>query len=429
MQKSCHTRTARSPAEAEPLALNPGQLERIHYLQMVVGGYITLREAAVKICVSYRQAKRLKKAFLCNGPRGVLHGNIGRPSRRALSDQIRTRILHLARTRYATLNDTQLTARLLSEHGIGLSRETVRRILRACGVKRVQAGKKAAGGPLLSCYAREGLMVLWGGITKNWFGDGATCFMAAVDTATLRCLAARFFPEETTQGYFWLLREVVRTCGVPRAFCQHSRSAVRRSGNSWTLEEQLRGERDPSQVERALRALGAAHYLESKRRIVSITALFESFLAGQFEGRDIMNPGTANALLDRGLITVFNRNHACEPEQSEPAWRKLPEGFDLERACSFYYPATVQHDNTVALGDIRIDIPPGRKRISYAKAQVEVRQLLDGSWRVYYAGDLIATYGPTPVREQVIGRSSKQCGDFLKTAWAAELLAHGSDCD
>ncbi len=68
------------------------------------------------------------------------------------------------------------------------------------------------------------------------------------------------------------MREVVRTCGVPPAFCQHSRSAVRRSDRSWTLEEELRGERDPSQVERALQALGIAHYLESKRRIMSITA-------------------------------------------------------------------------------------------------------------------------------------------------------------
>ncbi len=99
---------------------------------------------AGKIGVSYRQAKRLKQAFVRNGARGVLHGNIGRRSHRALSDHVRTRILHLARTRYAALNDTQLTLRLQAEHGISLSRETIRRILRAEGIKRTRPEGQAA---------------------------------------------------------------------------------------------------------------------------------------------------------------------------------------------------------------------------------------------------------------------------------------------
>ncbi len=428
MKKTSEKNIPDSPDHPDVLALNLDQIKRVHFLQMAVDGYITLRESAVKIGVSYRQAKRLKQSFLASGARGVLHGNTGRPSSRAVTDQVRTRILHLARTRYAGLNDTKLTARLREEHGIRLSRETVRRILRAGGVKRVLAGRAGAGDPRMSCYASQGMMVLWGGIVKNWFRDTDTCFMAAVDTATLRCLAARFFPAETTQGYFWLLREVVGSFGVPRAFCQHSRSAVRRSDSSWTLEEELRGERDPSQVERALQALGAAHYLESKSRIVSITALFESFLAEQFDGREIKQLGRANELLDHSLIAAFNRCHACEPEQPEPSWRELPEEIDLDRACSFYYPATVHHDNTVMIGDIRIDVPPNQKRISYAKVPVEVRQLLDGSWRVYYGSDLIATHGPTPLREQAVGKGSKQRREQPAATWAYELLAHGSEC-
>ena len=51
------------------------------------------------------------------------------------------RILHLARTRYAAHNETQLTLRLQAEHGISLSRETIRRILRAEGIKRNQSGR------------------------------------------------------------------------------------------------------------------------------------------------------------------------------------------------------------------------------------------------------------------------------------------------
>ncbi len=427
MQNSTEKNITPGQPATESLALNSDQLQRIHFLQMSVDGYITLREAAGKIGVSYRQAKRLKQAFIHSGARGVLHGNIGKRSHRALSDHERMRIVHLARTRYAALNDTQITLRLQAEHGISLSRETIRRILRADGIKRNRAGKTADTGS--ACYASEGMMVLWGAITKKWFGEHESCFMAAVDTATLRCLAARFFPAQAAEGYIWLIREVVRSCGVPRAFCQHSQSAVRRSNSSWTLEEELRGERDPSQVERALQVLGVAHYLESKRRIMGITALFETFLAGQFEGRDIAEQTKANHLLDHGLIAAFNRSHACRPADMEPAWKQLPEGADLERICSFFYSATVQHNNKIVLGDMEIDIPPGRQRISYAQTPVEVRQLLDGSWRVYYQNQIIAQHNPTPVRAPVPSRSSRRSSDPGNISWIYAMLDHGSLCD
>ncbi len=53
------------------------------------------------------------------------------------------------------------------------------------------------------------------------------------------------------------------------------------------------------------------------------------------------------------------------------------------------------HDNAVRLGGLILDIPPGPRGRSYAKARVEVRQLLDGAWRVYYQDRLIATAPPT----------------------------------
>ena len=43
--------------------------------------------------------------------------------------------------------------------------------------------------------------------------------------------------------------------------------------------------------------------------------------------------------------------------------------------------------------------PEGPGRRGYAKAKVEVRQLLDGSWRVYYRDTLIAQTDPTPLIE------------------------------
>ncbi len=57
-------------------------------------------------------------------------------------------------------------------------------------------------------------------------------------------------------------------------------------------------------------------------------------------------------------------------------------------------------NNTVRLGrGLVLDIPPGPRRRSYADKRVEVRQLLDGTWRVYAGTQLLATAPATPHQE------------------------------
>ncbi len=74
----------------------------------------------------------------------------------------------------------------------------------------------------------------------------------------------------------------------------------------------------------------------------------------------------------------------------------------FDRTCSFRYAATVGNDNTVRLGGMILDIPPGTRHRGYDKARVEVRQLLDGRWRVYLKDQLLLETTPpmaqTPVR-------------------------------
>jgi len=416
-----------SPA-GESISLKPDQVRRDHFLEMVLEGYITLHEAAVKMGISYRQAKRLKQAYAQQGVSGILHGNLGKKSKRAVSDDIKTKIIHLARTRYSFLSDTGFVDKIRGELGISISRETVRKMLRAEGIKKAQANTVSGRKRRYESSGQEGMMVLWGGMTGMWLPaqQKKCCFMAAVDVATLKCLAARFFPRESTQGYLWLLRKILVSWGIPGAFCQHSQNAVRRRESTWTIEEELRGERDPSQVSRALRRLGIAQYLESRLRITSITALFEDFLLGEIGREQAVTMQRANRILETRLINRFNRRFALGGGPAHKAWRQLPRSIDPARVCSFFYETTVQYNNKVVLGDIEIDIPPNQKRISYAKAAVEVRQLLDGSWRVYYQDDLIATHEATPVHEPVIAKGMKGHNIGLSSAfWVYELYSQG----
>jgi len=108
-----------------------------------------------------------------------------------------------------------------------------------------------------------------------------------------------------------------------------------------------------------------------------------------------------NRFLAEQFIAEHNRRFAVKSESSQKAWRKVPKGLDSKRAISFRYHAVVGNDNAVRLGGMVIDIPEGPGQRGYAKARAEVRQLLDGSWRVYHKDTLIAHTDPTPLKEPI----------------------------
>jgi transposase len=73
------------------------ELKRGAVLSQVGGKGWTLVQAAERMGVSYRQAKRLWKRYRAKGTRGLLHGNVGRRSNHAQPKQLRGRVLALIR--------------------------------------------------------------------------------------------------------------------------------------------------------------------------------------------------------------------------------------------------------------------------------------------------------------------------------------------
>jgi len=247
-------------------------------------------------------------------------------------------------------------------------------------------------------------MVLWDGSVHPWFGQGhpPCCLVAAIDDATSRCLAARFFPFESSQAYLWVLHQMVRDYGIPLSIYQDRHSALKRNDPHWSLEEQLRGRQDPTQVGWALEELSIepiyALSPQAKGRIERLFGTLQDRLIAELQRAGNTDIEEANLFLE-GFLEAHNRQFGRASEKPQKAWRPVPRGMDIDRVCSFRYEATVGNDNTVRLGGITIDIPPGPRRASYAKARVEVRQLLNGSWRVYYKGQQIAQHESTQLRE------------------------------
>lgn len=373
---------------------------------LVEGGKITLGEAAKKIGVSYRQAKRIRRALRIKGVKGIIHGNTGRIPWNRTADCIRQRVIEFSRELYRDFNDMHFTEKLSEDQKIELSRETVRKLRRRVGIEPKRRRRAPRHRKRRERKAQEGAMVLWDGSPHHWLGPDqpACCLMAAIDDATGKLLVARFFPFEGSSGYLWLLRELVKRHGIPLVMYHDRHGSLHRNDSHWSLEEQLAGRQEPTQVGLALEALGiesiAALSPQAKGRIERLFGTLQDRLIAELGLEGVQSLEAANRFL-KVFIPRFNRRFAVCPRESEKAWRKVPLELDLDRMISFRYRSVVGNDNSVRIGGLILDLPPGPHRRSYAKAHVEVRQLLDGSWRVYYQDQLIAKHPSTELRDPV----------------------------
>jgi transposase len=411
--------------EGDKILMSGREARRLQLLGMAIEGKLTLVTVAEKLGLSYRQAKRLKRRLVRDGPRGLVHGNRGRHPPNRLEPELAQQIVRLAQEKYALFNDSHLTEMLAREEGIRVGRETVRCLLRHAGLVPKRKRKVRHHHRRRPRKPQEGLMMLWDGSPHAWFGteQPPCCLMAAMDDATSRVLALRFVTQESGAGYLWLLNRVVRRYGIPQSVYQDRHGALRRNDDWWSLEEQLAGQRDPTQVGAALETLGIQSIYaltpQAKGRIERLFNTLQDRLIAEMDLKGIRTLPEGNRFLANGFLSRFNRDFAVAPQRRERAYATVPKQLDLSRVISFRYRATVRNDNTVRLGGLIIDIPPGPGRRSYAKAKVEVRQLLDGSWRVYYRDRIIARHAPTSLREprKIKGPRKKSLKGVRETLW------------
>ena len=373
-------------------------LQRYHTLRLVVERRITGAQAVRSLGLSLRHVRRLTARLRRDGRRGLVHGNRGRPSGRRLAPALQQQILTLAQGRYAGLNTTHLTEKLQAAVGLRVSRPTVHRLLRAAGVARPRHRRPPRHRTRRERKAQAGLLVLWDGSPYAWLETRGPmcCLIGAVDDATGALLpGAAFVPAEDTVSYLRLLHTLVRTCGLPGSLYMDRHSIFHRNDAHWTLAEELRGRQDPTQVGRALEALGITPIYalspQARGRIERLWGTLQDRLVAELRLAGIATPAAATAFLP-AFTAQFNARFARPAATTTPAWRPLPAGLDLDRICSLYTEATVLNDNTVRVRGTLIQIPPGPGGRGYGKARVEVRHLLEGTWRVYYQDRLLVTH-------------------------------------
>jgi hypothetical protein len=407
------------------------QWKRWDVLQRVMTGKVTMPQAAEILRLSIRQVRRLRRRAERDGRQVVVHGNCGRAPGHRLPAATRERILALRRTTYRDFNDTHFTEKLAAETPpLAVSVRTVRRVLRGAGIASVWRRRARQHHRRRDRKAQCGLMLLWDGSRHAWLEDRGPMLtlVGAIEDASSELLpGAHFVEQECAAAYLRLLERIATECGLPASIYMDQHGALKRNDDHWTLAEERRGRQDPTQVGRALDALGitAIYALspQAKGRVERLWGTLQDRLVSELRLAGATTATEANAVLAR-YRAEHNARFAVAPANTVPAWRPVRAALDLARVCSFHYEATVLKDNTVRLSGLVFDVPPGPRRRSYADTRVEVRQLLDGSWRIYDGDRVIATAPATSHRELRARRRRKTGRGTPATApqhaeWAA----------
>jgi hypothetical protein len=165
--------------------------------------------------------------------------------------------VELARGKYQGFNDHHLTEKLKEQEKIELSREKVRRILRAQGIASPRKRRGIKHRSRRERRSSEGMMLQVDGSPHDWLqGRGPRlCLIGAIDDATSTVMGGSFTQAESSWGYFHLFCEIFKEHGLPQSIYTDCHS-VFWTDREPTLDEQLINKKPTTEVGRGLKNSG-----------------------------------------------------------------------------------------------------------------------------------------------------------------------------
>ena len=212
--------------------------------------------AAQKIGCTLRTVNRLIIRYKTLGKEGFLHGNTGRQPTHSLSHSLKTKIISLYNEKYWDANFTYASELLSRYDNINISPTTMRKILmdeyitspranrktirlvtkalkqkqKECSSKKEKQKIDTALVTLVDSHARRprccyfGEMLQMDASMHLWFGKSKTHLHIAIDDASGKILGAFFDAQETLNGYYNVLYQILNEYGIPAMFYTDNRT-------------------------------------------------------------------------------------------------------------------------------------------------------------------------------------------------------------
>jgi transposase len=368
------------------------EMTRAAVLAQVESGAWTLIEAAERMELSYRQAKRLWKRYRQQGAAALVHRSVGRSSNRATPKKVRAKVVRLIRQKYSgevgqRFGPTLAAEHLASEDQIEISATTVRRWMLGEGLWSRQR-KVAEHRQRRARREHFGELVQLDGSFHEWLGGRGPrgCLMNLVDDATGTTLC-RLGEQETIWAAVGVLTAWMEKYGVPRALYTDWKNVYVREP---TAKELLHGKPGLTQFGRMSERLGikiiAAGSPQAKGRVERNHGTHQDRLVKKLRRKRIATHAAVNQYLEQEYCDDHNQRFAIDACSAVdyhlpgPGAKQRREIFRLETERVLGNDWVVRHHNRL------YQVERQSRHHAPARSTVVVCEWEDGAVEIQYRG-------------------------------------------
>jgi transposase len=370
--------------DAGNLTMSAKELDRLEIIRRVLERRLTQRTAAERLGLGLRQVERLCRAFRMDGPRGLVSRKRGRRSNHKLSEALRKRALDLVRGCYADFGPTLACEKLTEQHGLDVSRETLRGWMIDAGLWVPRSRRLRRPHQPRQRRSCLGELVQIDGCDHAWFEDrGPKCtLLVYVDDATSRLMELRFVASESAFDYFASTRAYLEQHGKPVAFYSDKASIFRVAASEAT------GGAGITQFGRALSELNidivCANTPQAKGRVERANLTLQDRLVKELRLRSISTPETGNAYLPR-FRADYNRRFGREPLSAHDTHRPLRDDEDLDLIFTWQEERKLSRNLTINYKRVMYLVKPGPETQALAGRRCRVHEHEDGHVEIHHA--------------------------------------------
>lgn len=390
---------------AQTITMAIKELTRYEVIPRLIRREINGAEVAKQLNLSIRQVRRLKRKFIKDGPRGLIHGNRGKASNRRTPEEKIQRIEKIVKEKYYDFGPTFASEKLEENHQIKVGKEKLRLLMIGWEFWKPKPRKKnkeyRAWRPRKEYY---GEMEQFDGCYYDWFEDRAErcCLLASIDDATGKITGARFVHDEGVIPVYVFWKKYVQNHGKPLKIYLDRLSTYKNTHKSVFDDPAVL-----TQFQRAMKDLDiediSAYSPQAKGRIERLFPTLQDRLVKELRLAKISTIEEANRFLEEVFILKLNAKFSVLPQKKRNLHRALTEidKKNLDKIFSEQNTRVVNNDFTVRLKGKWYQLAEQQPTLVLRKDKVLIEERIDGSIFISLRGKYL-NYTVLPARPEKV---------------------------
>lgn len=364
--------------------LRMNEKEKYDVIKELVDHNGNKNRAATKLGISKRQVDRLIIKYKERGKEGFIHGNRDRKPAKTLNKSLSEDIILLYTTKYQDFNFSHFKEYLEEEENIKVSYKFIYTTLSNEGIISPKARKKTKKEFIKQKLLKEkkinlamdeekidaivnheidledshprgekpkffGELIEMDGSIHLWFGSKKVCLHLAIDKATSTIVGAWFDYQETLNGYYHILYQILINYGIPYKFLTDNRTVF----NYMSLNPDKRvSDKDVlTQFGYACKQLGidlkTTSVSQAKGLIERTNGTFQGRLVNELKLNGITTIEEANRYLTEVFVPKFNNKFAMNYKKFQSVFETSPTLEKINYTLAILTPRKIDNGNSI----------------------------------------------------------------------------------